>query len=336
MNTNIDSDTKTGEAFVVKRQIEISKAFDKIKDELESLPNHPEKIFKNYGLTVHQIQVDEISGSGYKTSFSYLGKKYSRPELVAKAFYESQGFKVSWSEGVAWDLAIRCLLDALTNDCPKHLKLVEGKLSNNKNISNQSSSPEYAELMQNLLASKARYENDIASSGTISRSTLLQYIESALRVDSDELEELHKIKTNRASDYDVILSTPLNEFRIEARNIVHKLANTQDRASIISRLPTPPAEKKSHFSGDRNLNEWSILFARELLESMDWSKLLDLYFDKGLYILNPFDLTVVDTTNSEVKFVEVKFKDKFTANQFDYLAGAIASKINVELVVVSE
>lgn len=332
MNNDI-SMTKV-KRLITNRQSEINNKIDALKSDMASLSNNPEKIFEKYGLTINRILADEISGSGYKTNFSYLGNIYPRPELVAKAFYESQGFKVSWSEGVAWELAIQRLLDELTEHCPKYLKVIEGDFIRKINSSADPSSPEYRDLMQNLLESKKRHESDIESSGIISRSTLLRYISAAMDDNKDELKELHEIKCNHSGDYTIILSEPLEDFREDIKNAISSLCSTKDKAGIISKLPKPPTERKSNFSADRNLNEWSILFAKELLESLDWAKLLNTYFQKSYYILNPFDLTVVNTTTSEVKFVEVKFKDKFTSKQIDYLAGAIACGIPVELFVI--
>ena len=87
----------------------------KLSDFIEKSPKKPDKLFEALSLPVDRIKVDSISGSGFKRSFERGGKRFTRPEFVAKDFYEAQGYKVSWSEGVAFGMALDAILYELAD-----------------------------------------------------------------------------------------------------------------------------------------------------------------------------------------------------------------------------
>ena len=100
----------------------------KLSDFIEKSPKKPDKLFEALSLPVDRIKVDSISGSGFKRSFERGGKRFTRPEFVAKDFYEAQGYKVSWSEGVAFGMALDAILYELADRLKGHFRVIPGRI----------------------------------------------------------------------------------------------------------------------------------------------------------------------------------------------------------------
>lgn len=315
-----------------------------ISKRLEAMPNNPVKIFNEFGLPIVEIDGVTKAGKGYRTTYLFNDKEYKRPELVAKAYYEMQGAKVTWSEGVAWEIASRALVYEIVARCGGMFASTLNELYTKD------------EAAQDLYIKQIRFEGNNHHGPLMDVETLvkvheinasksrlglrgepkgfnpsvLRHVNNALRYGPRSVAA-HMNNEVGTSGIQFV-STP-EVFCEEVQSALNDVANSCSVDELAKYFPRLGDRLSNDFRDKYNLTEWTLLFARELLDSFDRRQMVDI-FSKCHSVSCSLDLTVVDLANQSVKFSEVKVEDKFTDWQLQKLPNWIAAGLNLELCVI--
>jgi len=73
-------------------------------DEINALKGNPIETFKKFGLPITVIDDVDLIKTGKARKFIYQGREVFSPEIVAVLYFEKQGFKACWTEGIAVNL----------------------------------------------------------------------------------------------------------------------------------------------------------------------------------------------------------------------------------------
>lgn len=317
------------------------KKSEEIKLKISGLPNNPEKIFQELNLPVVVIDGVQIEGVGFKRTFTWNGKQYKRPELVAKAFYEAKGYQVTWSEGVAWGIALKGLMSMLSIKFSKYFEVkdlrsaeieVAVSVAANKQelfeIHELHGPSLYIEVAKKNV--EDRYRDSVArlngENGLV--ETRIRSIAQAV-YDGDEFSlKKHLDAFKLTTDFNI------NELKEKLQQVIQEIHLEKDVVSVEMYLPTVGDKLFNEHTDKRNLNEWSIKFAGDVLRNMSWKKLYDRMFESNGGYETRFDLTAVNYSEDEVKFVEVKLDDKFTEWQMLDLINSVQYDLPIELAVI--
>ena len=172
------------------------------------------------------------------------------------------------------------------------------------------------EKMNNLRGVDGKYDVGIRS--------ILQKI-----YDQDEFElekslDVHKLVTN----YDIV------QLRNKLVEEMEEISNSKDVSAICMYFPKVGDVIFNEYRDKYNLNEWSIKFAKDILENMSLLGIYKRIFEANGSYEAGFDLTAVNYEKNEVKFIEVKVDDKFTEWQINDLINAVYYNIPVELLTI--
>lgn len=303
--------------------------YEYIQDqEMIALSQNPERFCEKYGIPVSKILNVSIIKNGRSNTFEHKGKPYKRVELIAKAHYEEQGFEVSWSEGISVLLVTvsisaaisRRVKDAFTMksideyliDTPSsiHFKdLLKDKASRYEKYKadfEQGSIACHQLIHSHLLKSRPRKTEGLKTNLDISSndSELDESVANDSRHDLfhtiKDLELIH-IRMQKAFE-EIKANPPIDELMEHMNNFVNIQRERYSAPHMNFRLV--------------NLNEWSIQFARRLIEIIG---LEIFYSDKFSTVMSVSDLTLLDPVSKVVRFVEIKNKDGFTPTQLLHL-----------------
>ena len=310
---------------------------------LESMPNVPEKIFEKFDLSIITIDNVLIEGSGFKRVFTWNGKTYKRPELVAKAYYEQQGYMVTWSEGVAWGIVIKALEKIFCVEFGKYFNLIDdrdqqleklfGMISRKRFHPDQFSDKEGDDKYKKIAEKQVNdeYTKRFNKINGIEGQCELRLLDIAQSIfDKDEVAFNKFIKMSKLECK--------NSFK-ELNELMNDLIiNLQKNIKIECLEIYFPKVGDIIFNAERdkyNLNEWSIQFAKDLLLKLSWVDVYNKHFASCRNFITRFDLTLIGVDTNEVKFVEVKVDDSFTMFQKMDLVNSIQYNINIELAVIN-
>lgn len=321
------------------------KARGEIENKINSLPNNPEKIFKEFNYPVQIIDNVRFEGSGFKRKYYWNNREFKRPELVAKAFYEAQGYHVSWSEGVAWNIVIKSLMSILTLRMGQYFKFafsdtresaLEFAISSSKmhqhhfdflGIHGPSLIVERAidgvnnrfdKRMEKLAGDDGEFFDEL-------RHIILSIYDND-QIDFSQWTRFHRI----SSDFDIA------ELRVKLLEQVEELSSSKEISVLRQYFPKIGDKISNEYRDKNNLNEWTIKFAEEALANIDWRKIYIKNLEAHGEYATRFDLTLVNYETSEVRFVEVKVDDSFTFWQKLDLTASIHHRLPVELAVIAQ
>jgi len=322
------------------QKVRIAK-WEAIKKQIDLMSNDPEKIFNTFNFKVQQIDGVELSGSGYKKIFCWRGKEYKRPELVAKAYYESMGYSVTWSEGVAWGIIINSLIALLCIKMGKYFRAkdtrsqeLEWALSAAKHKQFQFEihdcfgpplyierayarvEQSYEERIEKLQGKNGKYEFHLR--------TLINYIYDLDNTSFDKFLETLKLET----DLDI------NALKARLIDAVKELSMEKNLEALEIYYPEVGAQVFNEYRDKYNLTEWTIKFAKEALARLNWENLYNNFLERNGRYAARFDLTVIDFETDAIKFVEVKVDDKLTEFQLQDVIDAVQYQIPIELAII--
>lgn len=276
-------------------------------EEVLALSKNPEALSERFGIPIVQIQGVKEVATGRIKSFQYREKSYKRIELIAKAYYEAQGFEASWSEGVALLLAKIALYCALAHRVRDYFIFSDERIRS-----------EYADDSHLLEIHLNGYTNKLEQRQSALKFGGMRAFDE-LRIPIDYLcsgcfegEILAKncgdiqFTANPKDIHEQILkhalqmqdSLPKEELLEYMNEYNAKLHEVYEQTKFKYRLA--------------NHNEWSAQFALRIIEVLGPESLLELAFSRGSFVDTNFDITVLDVQNKSLKFVEVKNTDPFT------------------------
>ena len=273
--------------------------------ELIKMMNKPRDICEKYGINFVELDGVLNQSSGRSNSFLYKDKKYSRVELIAKQYYENQGYIASWNEGASFVL-IRVAMDSEIIRRTKHL--IDLPTTKESKIDNCeiSSWEDISKKGWHTLASSAR--------GTMANIKVFEEAKSNPKISSPYLT-LENLLANASC----VFKTNPQKFLEEAAIALYEMEslNLLEEYKIHMQKYVADKTKNDKHRQYINYNEWSIEHALKLIEifgiNISGSNLLGHQSLTGS--LEQFDLSLIDAVNRKMKFVEVKNNDGFTPFQ---------------------
>lgn len=301
----------------------------KLSDFIKKSPKKPDKLFEALSLPVDRIKVDSISGSGFKRSFERGGKRFTRPEFVAKDFYEAQGYKVSWSEGVAFGMALDAILYELADRLKGHFRVIPGRIYTDAEIEEIRNGQSVAKDRIIELNEREKNRPTMLESGGKDAAQVLSLAFHAL-LSGNKCTELFEETINKHLGYDCSLS--------ELQSIFFKTlteVTISEPSNVLTRwLPVLDELKKDGFRDKWNYTEWSIAFAKELLDEFPRKSFHEHILKTKGFNSQRFDLSLFDHKSGEIRFVEVKLDDTFTKMQINDLEESIHTGLNIGIAVI--
>jgi len=303
---------------------------------VNSAPNNPEKIFQLLNLPITRITDVEVRRNGRSRVFKYREREVYSPEIVAVVYYESLGHIASWNEGLAF-LIVQESLDRLIG------RLLHDQM-------------EYVGIKDEARLTDTKWDSD--NRRTITRAELLKE-ENLVRYErsrrtNEELETAHLFEKKYLADKDIsilptelLLNRKIEDLRYvcDIRVAVRFISSPEDLIAIVYtlidrlrsdrtdwlnelRLPEKTGDKTDN--SQKFINEWTLKFARQMIEVCDFDHLLEvLYRCDGK--VPRWDLSLIDKDSKQLRFVEVKWEDKFTSYQLKDLPRHIDSGGSIEL-----
>ena len=106
-------------------------------------------------------------------------------------------------------------------------------------------------------------------------------------------------------------------------------------SNVLTRwLPVLDELKKDGFRDKWNYTEWSIAFAKELLDEFPRKSFHEHILKTKGFNSQRFDLSLFDHKSGEIRFVEVKLDDTFTKMQINDLEESIHTGLNIGIAVI--
>lgn len=285
-------------------------AFEYISDKsLIELINTPYEICNKYKIPFIVLDDVLVRSEGRKKILSYMGSDYSRVELVAKRFYEEQGFYVSWNEGAVFHMIRAAVNAAIMNRLgsavtvsrdTRHPFFTENDWIVLENIFEHDKAAAYHSMRGVMLGFKLLYPKvqvnnpDLDAGYPQTPEEVL--VKSGLKF-SDSLENISGLAIKALAD--IKENPPLEEYAKSMRVLIDERAKSQ-----------PKWQSNSY-------NDWSLDFALKVIETIGIDFMGHELLETGYTFtsLENFDLTLLDVVEKKLKFVEVKNKDGFTAYQ---------------------
>lgn len=302
-----------------------------IQSTIESTPNNPLKLCEKLGIPVTIIEVDDVIGKGHSKSYIYNNNEFKKPELVAKNYYEKLGYKVTWSEGFVYQIIIEYILSEVASRIKNYFKAAYYPTPN-PIIHTSEISVEYRNVAieyKNALR-KSLFADDLAAGGLRAYKVLKHVIGILLTNDittrENRLKQLNEI---------LIISEPESVRNILIKSI-HAVANEKPIDNINKWFPLLTDIADDDFHTKKNLTEWTIKFAEEILIESDWTIFSEMILRGEGYSNCCFDLTLFHLPDKKIKFVEVKFEDKFTPSQLTDICLNMLDGIDIELAVIKK
>lgn len=298
----------------------------RLDDYIDKAPKNPVKLFNALSLPIDEIYVDSVDGGGFKRTFERGGKKFSRPELVAKDFYESQGYKVTWSEGVAFSMALGAISAELANRVMQHFYVVPRKIYSDDEIRDMQlrGVASIDNIIKNNDFEKERPAR-FSSGGRGASSVLAELFVALIKNDESRIEYY----TNGANGLGVNCSVEslMQSFQDELRNVV-----LNSSADDLTRWLSDPGEYKNlEYKEKWKYSNWSIEFAKDLLKNFNRESIYEHIKKMGGFSSVWFDLSLFNYATGAIKFVEVKLDDRFTDLQIMDLKSCLFNEIDIGL-----
>lgn len=299
----------------------------KLEDFIDRSPKNPEKLFQSLMLPIEKIKVDAVSGSGFKRTFEWEGKKFSRPELVAKSFYEAKGYKVSWSEGVAFSLALDALQYELADRLKENFDVAPRKIYTDNELEllingNNAAKERILELNEREKNRPAMLKAGGRDAAKVLAPAFRTLLSKKAETNFDHIEEWLKYKCTRDEIKEIFFET--------LKDVVHN----KPADSLIQWLPSLSELQSGNQNDKWKYTEWSILFAKELLTEFPRSFIYNYILERGGFQSQRFDLSLFNLENGEIKFVEVKLDDNLTKMQIVDLKLSFMADMNIGLAVI--
>ncbi|MBP6152540.1 MAG: hypothetical protein KA413_03660 [Candidatus Methylopumilus sp.] len=291
------------------------------------LTGTPEMVFNRYELPIRKIHNIEQRINGKSKSFILDGKEYKRVELLAKANYESLGYTASWSEGFAIDLLEAAITAEVVSKVSKYFKISDEYMDEKS-----ANYPKMLEMQRSL-------ENSSHSSYYQLQSEIQYLYQPHLRGPGNtSLNEGSSHKKERAPFIELLISE--DELKVKIEESLESVLYEKNISRIESAMEIHfEYVKNSYRNGNlpQNVNEWSLEFAKVILQKIGVDSRFCNINKKRQFVCRGFDLTLIDNSNKEIIFAEVKNKDKFTVFQNISIAEFIEDrneKIELCLVLV--
>ncbi len=264
----------------------------------------PEQVFNRYELPVRKINNIKQKINGRTKSFVFNEKEYKRVELAAKAYYESEGYTASWSEGFPIDLLEVAITAEVISKISKYYKISDEYLDEKSLV--ESGLLKYQQILQNsdpksyyLLSSEIRrvYEPYLSGAGNASLNATATLIKEP------------------TSSFQLLISE--NELKVEIEKSIELVLAEKNYEKIEQSMEMHLEYVQNKYSNGRlpqNVNIWSLDFAKVLLRRVGFDRRFCRINTKNEFACRVFDLTLISNSN-EIIFVEVKNKDKLTMFQ---------------------
>jgi hypothetical protein len=115
---------------------------------------------------------------------------------------------------------------------------------------------------------------------------------------------------------------------------IQDVVNKKPIESVKKWFPSLTDIADDDFHTKKNLTEWTLKFAEEVLIEFDWEKFSEIILRCEGYSTCCFDLTLLHLSENTIKFVEVKFEDKFTQSQLTDISLNMLNDMNIELAII--
>lgn len=297
---------------------------ESLRSFLKSTPNNPEKIFLSLDLPITYIDDVELIKSGRNRIFKYKGRDLFSPEIVAVVYYENQGHIASWNEGMAFSMLRDAFRRTLTCNLFDQL--------------------EYVGVKNEALLATPLY--DSKENRAITRTELLltknnDYLETR-RPKQESVERSHlseKQAIEKRDNFPIGIQKLLNKqvewirFLLDAKVSIRSkcepeelinlflrnVDNTRaDKSQLLNELRLPNQAEDGVDFLQKFANEWTMKFARQVINECDFDYLLHELF-KFSRLSPRWDLTVIDQVTKKLRYIEVKLNDNFTEFQLNEL-----------------
>lgn len=315
----------------------------------------PEEIFRKLDLPVIYVDGVVVENKGRARKFIYQGRELYSPEIVSVVFFESNGHLANWSEGLAFGILKEAVKDYLSEPLFDHFSYVgpkqerieeaHAKLENVTRFTVENYISRHGE--QSDLSFDEIYLK--ASAVRPPSITTSNYLDNLNRKDAHELAQfqtrksfflsleqifngkLDVLESRVSSLASTVLKTSVASLRDSFNSQLEKLRGNKDVLKHRIELPEKTEDKTN--PQNKFINDWTLKFATTILEECDIDYLVRTLL-RYEYVHPRWDLTVIDKDSKELRFIEVKLKDKFTPEQLRRLASEVSMQSPVELCVV--
>jgi hypothetical protein len=264
----------------------------------------PEEVFNRYELPVRKINNIQQKINGRTKSFVFNEKEYKRVELVAKAYYESEGYTASWSEGFPIDLLEVAITAEVISKISKYFKISDEYMDEKS-----SSYPEWLKHQQIL-------QNSDPKSYYLLSSEISRIYDPYLKgVMNTDLNGTATPKKEQTSSYQLLISE--NDLKTEIEKSIESVLTEKNYEKIEQSMEMHLEYEQNKYRNGilpQNVNTWSLDFAKVLLRRVGFDRRFCRINNKSEFACRVFDLTLISNSN-EIIFVEVKNKDKLTMFQ---------------------
>lgn len=297
------------------------------KSTLNRIFDKPELLFDELEFPVVSVEgVEKIDGKFY-----YKGEQYSSVELVAKKFYEEQGFSASYSEGGALFLSFICVMSFICTRLKSKLRIAEPVIYKNGKIFNRKNGVPYDDIPPEVVCKKnLKWTNNFKNKNNLElafeKGGYLFYKEIAMDLDyyigvtaSKNIYIINDVsrKTVRKYIFDFAkdLDCNFSSYIEELKKYIHDFYDINNLSKGFGR---------SIYFNNLKFNNESFEFAIEIIKAIGAVNILKSYKKEGSFNVT-FDLTVIDSKNKKIRCVEVKNSDNFTQSQISSMHRFVSS-----------
>lgn len=297
--------------------------------EILKFGNKPLQLCEHFGIPTSRVEgVSEIK-VGRSTTFEYQCNSFKRVELVAKRFYENQGYEVSWSEGAALVLLRMAINGAIARRTADLFEVTPF----DEHSPPESYSGLASEHRERMLADHQKRESAFEERSTATYKLIRMHLREVMLGEQSSPKALAE---NDGSTSQVGLTKfpfwnqPVKmiespETVRERVLLAYENINEQPPLDeLVEHMQNFIKQQQERYSAPNlkyriaNYSEWTVAFARRLIEVLGLrsfnSELIPVQVDPFL-CMEGFDLTVLDVKNKSLRFVEVKNTDSFTPFQ---------------------
>lgn len=275
----------------------------------------PEEVFNRYQLPVRKVNNIQQKTTGRTKSFIFKDKEYKRVELVAKAYYESEGYTASWSEGFPIDLLEVAITAEVISKISKYYKISDEYMD------------EKSVLYPEWLKSQEILQNSDPKSYYLLSSEIRCVYEPYLRgAGNTDLNTTTTPRKERAPTYQLLISE--DELKLEIEKSIELMLVEKDYERIEKSMEMHLEYVQHKYRNGilpQNVNTWSLDFAKVLLKRVGFDRRFCSINKKREFACRGFDLTLISSSN-EIIFAEVKNKDKLTMFQIMSIADYLDNK----------
>lgn len=320
-------------------------------DEINALNGNPVETFKKFGLPITVIDDVDLVKTGKFRKFIYQSREVFSPEIVAVLYFEKQGLKACWSEGIAVNLIDDAVGRYVFKGYESHVryvgikpeKLKEAEIELEKRLQQERDAPAWAKDVEERVRA-----DPLSKIRKVEPQELTVMNITGL----DRSEELEKFMLGEGTGIfpysfsdeskNEWLEKSLNRFvsiQVDAsvqkiREIVLERLDEIMRDSQVLKdfliLPDIAGKKQYDFYA-KFYKPFALDFSFQLLNHIPSGELLSFISDFGV---KNWDLMVLAPEPGKYRLVEVKLDDDLTMNQRRMLAKALTMGEVVELCVV--